>query len=144
MADNQEMAFKDRSFDYVFIAESLHHLKEPTRGLYELIRIAKEGVIVVEPHDSWLTRLFIKLGLAHDYETEHGNYVYRFNKRDVDKISKSLLLNYSITRFFSVHNTAKSKIKFLALKMINNLANTICPDIGNYIVFIIHKNEVKI
>lgn len=139
LTDTQKMALKDNSFDYVFTAESLHHLKEPIKGLYELVRIAKEGVIVIEPHDSWLIRLFIKLGLAHEYETEHDNYVYRFKKSEIDKISKSMLLNYGVVRFFSIHSKAKTTIQFLILKAINNLANIICPNIGNYIIFVINK-----
>ncbi|MDD5005703.1 MAG: class I SAM-dependent methyltransferase [Candidatus Omnitrophica bacterium] len=142
LADNCKIAFKDNAFDYVLIAASLHHLKEPIKGLYELLRVAKEGLIVIEPNDSWLTRLFEKLGWAHEYETEHGNYVYRFSKRDVGKINKALFYKYSLTRFFSLHRVAKTQIEFLILKIINGMANCFCPSLGNYIIFLIKKDRV--
>ena len=68
------MSFADNSFDYVFIAASLHHLPRPIVGLYELIRVAKYGVIVIELNDSWLTRLATRFKLATEIE-ETGNYV---------------------------------------------------------------------
>jgi len=139
LADNQRLSFKDNSFDYAFIAASLHHLKEPVRGLYELLRVAKEGLMVIEPNDSWLTRFFVKLGLASEYEVDHGNYVYRFNKRDVAKISKALLIKYDVTRFFTIHRVAKNVFEFMFLKVLNGFANLVYPGIGNYIAFIIKK-----
>lgn len=139
-ADNYILPFKDASFDYVFIAASLHHLKEPIKGLYELLRVSRRGLIVIEPNDSWLTRLFEKLGLAHEYEVENGNYVYRFNKRDVAKLSKALFMQYKVSRFFAIHRTAKTGAEFLLLKIMNGLANVLCPYLGNYIVFVICKD----
>lgn len=141
LTDNCKIAFKDNAFDYVFIAASLHHLKEPTKGLYELLRVAKEGLIVIEPNDSWLTRVFEKLGWAHEYEVEHDNYVYRFSKRDVDKINKALFYRYGLVRFFSLHQVAKNKAGFLVLKILNNAANLLFPNLGNYIMFLIRKKE---
>ncbi|MFH1772656.1 MAG: methyltransferase domain-containing protein [Candidatus Omnitrophota bacterium] len=142
LTDNQHLAFKDNSFDYVVIAASLHHLKEPARGVYELLRVAKEGLIVIEPNDTWLTRLFEKLGWASEYEIEHGNYVYRFNKRDVVKLSKALFLKYDLRRFFAIHKVAKTKLEFCLLKALNGFANLFGPALGNYIVFLIKKEKV--
>lgn len=139
LTNNQNPSFKDNSFDYVLVAASLHHLKEPVRGLYELLRVAKEGLIVIEPNDSLLTRFFVRLGLAHEYEEEHGNFVYRFNKRDVDKIVRALFFKYILVRFFAIHRVAKTGLEFLLLKAVNLLANIFFPSQGNYIVFVINK-----
>ena len=142
IVDNERLAFADNSFDYVFIAASLHHLKEPARGLYELLRVARRGLIVIEPNDTWLTRLFERLGLAHQYEVEHGNYVYRYGKRDVEKIAKALFFKYDLDRFFAIHRTAKTSFEFLFLKSLNAAANFSFPFLGNYIVFLIKKEKV--
>jgi len=141
LTDNLCLSFKDGSFDYVFIAASLHHLNEPVGGLYELLRVAKSGVIVIEPNDSWLARLFGKLGLAHEYEIPHSNYVYRFSKREVEKISNALFLKHKVKCLFAVHRVAKTKTEFLFLRLLNMLANLFCPNQGNYIIFLIKKEK---
>jgi ubiquinone/menaquinone biosynthesis C-methylase UbiE len=141
LTDNQTLSFKDKSFDYVFIAASLHHLKEPIKGLYELLRVARRGLIVIEPNDSWLTRVFEKLGWADEYEEEHGNYVYRFSKRDIHKISSALFFDYGVVRLFSIHKVAKTKLEFSILKILNGIANILFPSLGNYIIFIIKKEK---
>jgi len=141
VSDNHKLSFKDNSIDYVFVSTSLHHLEEPLRGLYELLRVARCGLIVIEPNDTWLTRLFEKLGWAREYEIVHGNYVYRFDKRDVAKISKALFFKYTVTRFFSIHKIAKRRFEFIVLKVLNNLANLFYPSLGNYILFLIQKDK---
>lgn len=144
LTSNERLGFKDNAFDYVFVAASLHHLREPLRGLYELLRAARLALIVIEPNDTWLTRIFEKLGLAREYEVEHGNYVYRFDKRGVKKISKALFFKYHIDRFFAVHKVAKTELEFMSLRLLNGLANLFCPGQGNYIVFLIKKEEPAI
>ena len=140
--DNEELSFDDDSFDFSFIAASLHHLPRPVLGLYELLRTSKRGVIVIEPNDSWLTSLATKIGFAQKYEM-HGNYVYRFSKRDVEKISSSLFCDFKIARCFATHRIARTKAEFFLLKIINGLANLLCPSQGNYIIFVLVKQPVK-
>ena len=138
VGDTERLPFNDNTFDYSFIAASLHHLPRPILGLYELLRVAKEGVIVIEPNDSILTRIATSLGFAHEIE-EVGNYVFRFSKRDVIKIAKSLFYDGSVVRCFAIHKVAKTELGFLILKGLNSIANTVCPFWGNYIIFIIRK-----
>lgn len=140
--DNERLSFPDNSFDFSFIAASLHHLPRPVLGLYELLRTSKYGVIVIEPNDSWLTRLASKTGLAQEYEV-HGNYVYRFSRKDVKKIASSMFCDFKLARCFAVHRIAKSRIEFLMLKLINKTLNLVCPSLGNYIIFIILKLPAK-
>jgi ubiquinone/menaquinone biosynthesis C-methylase UbiE len=140
--DNEQLSFPDDFFDFSFVAASLHHLPRPVLGLYELLRVSKRGVIVIEPNDSCLTRLAGKIGLAQEYEV-HGNYVYRFSRRDVKKIASSLLCDFKITQCFAVHRIAKSRMEFFFLKIINKTLNTFCPSLGNYIIFAILKPSPK-
>lgn len=138
--DGEKLSFQDGQFDYSFVAASLHHLPRPVLGLYELLRVSKKGVIVIEPNDSWLTRVATAMGLATEVEPS-GNYVYRISKHDVARISKSLFSRYHVDRFFASHRIAKNAMEFTILKVLNFLANWICSSQGNYIVFIIHKNN---
>lgn len=140
--DNERLSFRDDFFDFSFIAASLHHLPRPVLGLYELLRVSKRGVIVIEPNDSWLTRLASKMGLAQEYEA-HGNYVYRFSKRDVKKIASSLSCSFDVVQCFAVHRVAQSRIEFFLLKAINKMLNLICPFLGNYIIFVLLKPQQR-
>lgn len=142
VSNNQMLSFKDNSIDYVIVGTCLHHLKEPVRGLYELLRITKYALIVNEPNDTWLTRFFERLGWAQEYEIEHRNYVYRFRKREVEKICKALFFSFGIVRFFSTHRVAKTKLEFWVLKLLNVIGNILCPSLGNYIIFVIKKEQL--
>ncbi len=139
--DNLKACFKDDSFDFVFVAESLHHLREPVKAVYELLRLAKEALIVIEPNDSLLTRLFEAVGLAHRYEIDHKNYVFRFGINDVKKIARALFLKFDVCVFFSSRKVARNNLTFFILKALNGLANIILPRQGNQIAFIITKSQ---
>jgi SAM-dependent methyltransferase len=140
VADIEALPFEDDAFDYSFVAASLHHLSRPILGLYELLRVAKFGTIVIEPNDSILTRIAVLLGCAHDVE-ESGNYVFRFGRKDVIKLTRSLFCDCAITRFFAIHKIAENELSFFLLKCLNGFANAIYPHWGNYIVFVIKKQQ---
>jgi SAM-dependent methyltransferase len=140
--DNERLSFDDDFFDFSFIAASLHHLPRPVLGLYELLRVSKHGVIIIEPNDSWLTRLAGKMGLAQEYEV-HGNYVYRFSRRDVKKIASSLFCDFKVVHCFAAHRIAKSRIEFFLLKGVTKALNLLCPSLGNYIIFVVLKTHTK-
>jgi ubiquinone/menaquinone biosynthesis C-methylase UbiE len=139
--NNERLTFEDNTFDYSFVAAALHHLERPHLGLYELLRVSKKGLIVIEPNDSWLTRLATNLGLATEFEKECKNYVFRYNKRDVQKISKAMFFDCKIIRLFATHRIAKGYLEFCFLKTINKICNTLFPSIGNYIIFCIIKSN---
>lgn len=96
-----------QSFDLVFCKEGLHHLARPLLGLYEMLRIARKGVIVIEPFDTHAGRLFEKLGIASVYEHDQDNiayrdnYVYRFARRQFE----ALLSSYYIDSGYSLELT---------------------------------------
>lgn len=140
--DSEAMSFDDNSFDYVFTAASLHHLPRPSLALYELLRVARKGVIVIEPNDSLLCRAATRLGLASEVE-KSGNYVFRFSLRDIEKYARALFLKFAADRFFAIHRVATSRLEFLGLRLLNSLSNLFFPSQGNYIVFMIEKNHKK-
>src|SRR5688572_24937831 len=55
--DAEKVTFEDDSFDFCVAADGLHHCQSPHRGLLELYRVARRGVIVLEPRDNLLTRI---------------------------------------------------------------------------------------
>lgn len=101
----ESLSFEDQSFDYVVIHAAIHHASSPHKVLTEMYRVARKGVLAIEPCDSIIVRIFEKLKFAQTYEcaavfynecqyggvnnTDIPNYVYRWSERDVEKTIKS-------------------------------------------------------
>ena len=99
--DAEQLTFADNQFDLAVAHSGLHHCRSPHRALLEMYRVAREGVIVFEPADNWVTRVGVRLGLGQQYEvaavadngcrfggqknTAIPNYVYRWTEREVEK-----------------------------------------------------------
>jgi SAM-dependent methyltransferase len=99
--DAEDLRFADRSFDVCVVHQGLHHCRSPHRGLLEMYRVARRGVLVFEPQDTLLTRLGVRLGVGQRYElaavadndlrwggvqnTDVPNFVYRWTERDIRK-----------------------------------------------------------
>jgi hypothetical protein len=97
VADAEHLPYPDRSFDFAIIRHGLHHLPRPYLGMYEMLRVARRFVILWEAQDSGLMRclaggnLFGLLPSGGKTEP-YGNYVYRFSRRDLQKIALGLFL----------------------------------------------------
>ena len=86
----ERLSFADEQFDWGMVKAGLHHLPRLMIGLYELLRVAREGVIVLEGHDSFLLRWARQLLFpGKDWEPS-GNYVYRFRRREIEKVCLGL------------------------------------------------------
>lgn len=46
--DARRLGFKDGSFDYVLAVNFLHHAKNPVRCLKEMIRVAREKIVIMD------------------------------------------------------------------------------------------------
>ena len=93
----ERLSFPESSFDYVFCKEAYHHFPRPTIALYEMLRVAKRGVILAEPNDrerSPLRRVMHLLGSKAPAETyeEEGNYVYSISEREITKVALGMNL----------------------------------------------------
>lgn len=99
----EKLSFQDSSFDFVFCKESFHHFPRPMLALYEMIRVAKKAVILIEPNDtpSWLQTLVVKflgrggksdLGNYFNSFENAGNYVYKISLREVEKTALGIQL----------------------------------------------------
>jgi SAM-dependent methyltransferase len=89
IADAENLAFADRSFDIVAVHDGLHHLEYPDRAIREMARIARHEVLILEPARATLTRLAVHLGIAVDVE-EAGNAVQRLVPRKIARILRDL------------------------------------------------------
>jgi len=103
--DAQSLSYGDRSFDWVFVSEGLHHCRSPHRALVEMYRVCRVGIVAIEARDSSLVRLAVRLGMADAYElaavTEQGfqaggldntsvpNHIYRWTESEVAKTLRS-------------------------------------------------------
>lgn len=87
--DAESLAFPDDAFDWAVVREGLHHLARPVKGLYELERVSREGFAIMEGQDSFMVRLLVTLGLGDSWDPA-GGYVYRFGRREIEKIFSGL------------------------------------------------------
>lgn len=99
------LSFQDNTFDYAFCKESYHHFPRPTIALYEMLRVARKGVILLEPNDAYINSSLIKIifrktkalaksfirketynDVGHQFEPI-GNYIFTISKRELEKLS---------------------------------------------------------
>lgn len=108
----------DDSFDFVLCKETYHHLPRPMLGLYEMIRVARFGVVLIEPTDPYLysgavdaatrwmkDRIKPLRGMAvqrADFE-EIGNYVYSLSERELEKVATGVGWSALATTGFNDH-----------------------------------------
>ncbi len=108
-AQNAEnLTYQDNSFDYVLCKETYHHFPRPYAALYEMIRVAKKGIVIIEPQDP-ISKMPLLLGLLNiltklnpslinkvwknrfSYEPV-GNFVYKISEREFEKFAAGLSL----------------------------------------------------
>lgn len=102
----EKLSFADNTFDYVFCKESFHHFPRPYLGVYEMLRVAREAVILIEPQDP-TSRLPLLIALRNildridtsilrriwknQYSFEEvGNYVFKLSAREMEKLANGI------------------------------------------------------
>ena len=104
----ESLSFSDSEFDYVFCKESYHHFPRPYIALYEMLRVANKGIVLIEPNDSYISekvsivifrnlkniikKLLNKKTERNRFE-QSGNYVYSMSMREMEKVALGLNLN---------------------------------------------------
>ncbi|MEY4593939.1 MAG: hypothetical protein RIQ47_349 [Bacteroidota bacterium] len=105
----EAISYDDNSFDYVFCKEAYHHFPRPFVGMYEMLRVARKAVLLIEPRDSALLPLPLKwfrqfknsikkvIGKTvyapdHFNYEEVGNYVYAMAEREFEKLALGMNL----------------------------------------------------
>jgi ubiquinone/menaquinone biosynthesis C-methylase UbiE len=102
----ENLSFADNSFDYIFVKEAYHHFPRPYMAVYEMLRVAKEAVILVEPHDP-ISKMPLLLAARNFFDRfntallqkywknrysfeEVGNYVFKLSEREMDKLANGI------------------------------------------------------
>lgn len=158
----EDITEEDNSFDFVFCKEAYHHFPRPSIALYEMLRVAKEGVILIEPQNN-RTRFFdlikrmIKAILRKDSNPDFedtGNFIYRINIDELSKIMTAINLRYIAYKrfndFFHSSFSSKSMKGFSIAKLVTffgiGIQNLFCKlglmDYG-LAVAIMFKNDVN-
>lgn len=99
LADVEALPFPSRHFELVFCKESLHHTARPLQGLYEMLRVCRSAVVLIEPWDSALGRALERAGLATRFERSQAlnlgardNHVFRWSRRLLESLLRSYYL----------------------------------------------------
>jgi SAM-dependent methyltransferase len=91
-ADIEKLPFEDSEIDCVIAKEAFHHWPRPMLGLYEMLRVAKKAILLIEPYD--VMRLnpapLIDDNTFCDQYEPVGNYKYQISLREIIKTAWSL------------------------------------------------------
>jgi ubiquinone/menaquinone biosynthesis C-methylase UbiE len=104
----EKLSFADNSFDYAFCKEAYHHFPRAYMGVYEMIRVSKKGIILIEPQDP-LTKMPLMLAVKNILDRfgptllqkywknrysfeEVGNYVFKLSDREMEKLAMGMNL----------------------------------------------------
>jgi SAM-dependent methyltransferase len=110
----ERLSFEEEQFDYVLCKESYHHFPRPALALYEMLRVARKAVVLVEPNDTFqlpfrrLKHLIKTLlrGKSHIDECfyeESGNYIYSITRREMEKVALGINLPLIATKGLNDH-----------------------------------------
>ncbi|MBL0373804.1 class I SAM-dependent methyltransferase [Rhizobium sp. KVB221] len=95
----ERISFGDEQFDFVLCKEAYHHFPRPAVGLYEMLRVARVGVVLIEPFDSpWSPLGSIKRIVKRTLRGEHaydqfepvGNFIFRLSRTETSKAMTAL------------------------------------------------------
>jgi SAM-dependent methyltransferase len=93
-AENAErISLPDDACDFILCKEAYHHFPRPPIALYEMLRVSRVGVVLIEPIDDPKildgVKRMLKTMLRGDREQRFepsGNYLYRLNIRELEKL----------------------------------------------------------
>jgi len=89
----ESISLCENAVDFVLCKEAYHHFPRPPIALYEMLRVARVGAVLIEPLDDIrvlsLVRTMAKKVLRGDTEMNFetsGNFLYRLNVRELGKL----------------------------------------------------------
>ena len=147
----EKLSFENSTFDFVLCKESYHHFPRPGIALYEMLRVAKKAVVLIEPQDQNIlipSRFSLKSLLFHSkqtlknvikkiirrslyynygqYETV-GNYVYTISEREIEKVA--LGLDYPFLAFKMLGDYYEDGVEFETISENSVLYNKVNNEI---------------
>lgn len=90
----EQIPYEDEAFDFALCKEAYHHFPRPAIAFYEMLRVAKEAVVLIEPYDGPkrlldLIKEPMKKLLWGKSQTIHfepsGNFIYRVHPQEMGK-----------------------------------------------------------
>lgn len=121
----ENLSFADREFDFALCKEAYHHFPRPMIALYEMLRVTKKGVVLIEPTDEYWASSFIEvlvmniknfikiiLGkkvVRHNYE-EVGNYIYSISPREIEKVA--VAMNFKAVAFKGINDYYQPGVEY--------------------------------
>ncbi len=165
--DAENLDVPNESYDWVIEHAGLHHCASPHRGMLEMYRVARKGILVIEARDSALMRLAVKTKFAPEYELEsvalspdwrgglrhsgNPNFIYRWTEREVHKTIETahpdrehvIEYHYGLglpTERLTMVNPAVRVVANVAGLFVKGLFRLI-PSQGNHFAFTIEKND---
>jgi SAM-dependent methyltransferase len=119
----ERLSFPDEAFDHVLCKESYHHFPRPAVALYEMLRVARKSVLLIEPNDHiparalgklvyGFKRLLKKMLGMNVLHSDHfrfepgGNYVYALSRRELEKTALGMGLPSIAVCYFNDHYEA--------------------------------------
>jgi SAM-dependent methyltransferase len=135
LQDVERLRFEDGAFDFVVVHQGLHHCHSPHRGLLEMYRVARRGVLAFEPRDTRLVRLGVRLGFGQEYEiaavAENGlraggvgnsatpNFIYRWTEREIEKTIRTFRpAGLAEVRYFSALRVPKERMRSMKNRLV--------------------------
>lgn len=97
-AENAErISLTDGAVDFVLCKEAYHHFPRPPIALYEMLRVARMAVVLIEPLDNSKildgVKRKLKTLIRGDREQQFepsGNFLYRLNIRELGKLMTAI------------------------------------------------------
>lgn len=150
----EALSFKDDSVDYVLCKEAFHHFPRPMVALYEMLRVARKAVVLIEPQDPLIDHPAYVGDWPAGYEAS-GNYVYTLSRRELHKVALGLDLPAVATRgLYDLWYEGASEIvarednpEFVDYRQKVEAAETLCArhqQKYNYLLAIVYKERPDI
>ncbi len=114
----EALSFKQSEFDFALCKDSLHHFPRPPLAIYEMLRVAEKGIVLIEPNDEFILSellehiyralkdfffaVFLRRAKKKYQYEEVGNFIYGISLREIEKMA--LALNYEAVAFKGINN----------------------------------------
>lgn len=151
MADAEQLPVGNGSVDLVVVQDGLHHLRRPTVGFTEMLRVARHGVLMIEPHTGAVAAA---LGTRWERATtapDVVNFVFRWDATLVEQLTRSYLLQEDVVvrplRIWDHRRSVTSLVqrvpaeaRLRAAKTVYGLLQRGAGGLGNMMVAVIVRN----
>jgi ubiquinone/menaquinone biosynthesis C-methylase UbiE len=125
----EHLSFADNSFDFALCKEAYHHFPRPMLAVYEMLRVARLGIVLIEPDETpviapprhllkmLVKETLIRCGLRrlfHDRSTniidcglnwyeEVGNFGFCISRREIERVA--IALNFRHVAFRGINDS---------------------------------------